>query len=724
MEVQDRKKVVLELIQHQDYRPMKIKEIAMVLEVPSEDRDALDEIMEKLCKEGKIIKTKKGKFVLPKSLLMITGKFIANQKGFGFVEIEGEEEDVFIPSKYVNGAFHGDQVAIRLIKVAEGGRRKEGEIVEVLNRGKSEIIGTYQKSRNFGFVIADNKRIAKDIFISKELDMNAVNGDKVVVKITFFGNDDKKPEGEIVEIIGNISDPETDILAIVRDLEIPSVFPEAVLAQVERVTNEVSEDEVKSRLDIRNVQTVTIDGEDAKDLDDAITIEKKEDRYILGVHIADVTHYVTEKSPLDIEAINRGTSVYLVDRVIPMLPRKLSNGICSLNQGEDRLALSCIMEVDLKGDVIGHKIAETIINVDRRMTYTNVKKVLEDHDEATVLEFAELVPMFKTMEDLAMLLRVKRKERGSIDFDFPEAKIIMDESGKPIDIKAYDRNVATKIIEEFMLLANETIAENFFWQEIPFVYRTHDEPDAAKISNLSAFIYNFGYHIKGQGEVHPKELQKLLIDIEGTKEETIISRLTLRSMKKAQYTITNDGHYGLATKYYSHFTSPIRRYPDLQIHRIIKETINGKMNDSRIAHYHSILENIAKQSSVTERRAEEAERETEKLKKVEYMQDKIGEVYEGVISSVTSFGLFIELENTVEGLVHVTTLTDDYYIFDKDHHCYVGEHLAKIYRIGDVVQIVVVNADKAQRIIDFELTEFHPEIKQEEKVMEHKELVH
>ncbi|MBC7960184.1 MAG: ribonuclease R [Vallitaleaceae bacterium] len=705
MEVKDRKDVVLEMIQHQDYKPMKIKEIAMVLDVPNEDRAELEDIMDKLCKTGKVIKTKKGKFVLPKSLMMITGKFVANQKGFGFVEIEGEEEDVFIPSKYVNGAFHGDQVAIRLIKVAEGGRRKEGEVVEILGRGKSEIIGTYQKSRNFGFVIADNKKIAKDIFISREHSMNAVNGDKVVVKITFWGDEDKKPEGDIVEIIGNITDPETDILAIVRDLEIPSVFPEEVLLQVDGVSNEVSEDEINNRVDYRNVQTVTIDGEDAKDLDDAITIEKKEDRYVLGVHIADVTHYVKEKSPLDKEAIHRGTSVYLVDRVIPMLPRKLSNGICSLNQGEDRLALSCIMEIDFKGSVLGHKIAETIINVDRRMTYTNVKKVLEDEDAEVMAEYVDFVPMFKTMEDLAMLLRAKRKERGSIDFDFPEAKIIMDETGKPIDIKAYDRNVATKIIEEFMLLANETIAENFFWQQMPFVYRTHDEPDATKISNLSAFIYNFGYHIKGKGEVHPKELQKLLIDIEGSKEETIISRLTLRSMKKAQYTITNDGHYGLATKYYCHFTSPIRRYPDLQIHRIIKDSINGKMTEKRIAHYDSILEKIAKQSSETERRAEEAERETEKLKKVEYMQDKIGQIFVGVISSVTSFGLFVELENTVEGLVHVTTLTDDYYIFDKDHHCYLGEHLGKIYRIGDLVKIEVVNADKAQRIIDFEMVE-------------------
>lgn len=705
MEVKDRKEIIMDLINHQEYKPMKIKEIAMVLEVPPEERDILEDMLDELLRSGKIIKTKKGKFVLPKKLMMITGKFIANQKGFGFVEIEGEEEDIFIPSKYVNGAFHGDQVAIRIIRAAEDGRRKEGEVVEILDRGKREFIGTFQKSRNFGFVIADNKKIGKDIFVSKDNDFGAVTGDKVVVKMLSWGDEDKKPEGVITEIIGNITDPETDILSIVRDFEIPIAFPEAVIKQVENVPTEVDKEECGNRLDLRNEQTVTIDGEDAKDLDDAITIKKEANKFILGVHIADVTHYVTEKSPLDKEAISRGTSVYLVDRVIPMLPRKLSNGICSLNHGEDRLALSCIMEIDFKGNVIAHKIAETVINVDRRMTYTNVKKILEDNDEQVIAEYIDFIPMFKAMEELALILRTMRKERGSIDFDFQEAKIIMNEKGEPIDIKAYDRNVATKIIEEFMLLANETVAEDYFWQQIPFVYRTHEEPSPEKINNLGAFIYNFGYHIKGKGEVHPKELQKLLIDIEGTKEETIISRLTLRSMKKAMYTVTNDGHYGLATKYYCHFTSPIRRYPDLQIHRIIKETINGKMTDDRITHYEQILEKIAKHSSDMERRAEEAERETEKLKKVEYMQSRIGQTYEGVISSVTSFGMFIELENTVEGLVHVNTLMDDYYIFDKDHYCFIGEHTSKIYRIGDKVNIVVVNADKAQRIIDFELVD-------------------
>ncbi len=702
----DEKKIsVYQFIKSAEYKPLKEKEIAIILNVEKEEREQLKDILKELTTEGKIFLTKKGKYVIPEKIMLFVGKFSSNAKGFGFVEIEDKEEDVFIPGNATNGAFNGDTVAIKLLKAASPGKRQEGEVVEIIARGKSEIIGTYQKSRNFGFVIADNKKMNKDIFVPKALENGAMNGDKVVVKMTFWGSDTKKPEGEIIEIIGNINDPETDILAIVRDLEIPTKFPDKVKAQTDAIPNEITDSEKENRLDLRSLQTVTIDGEDAKDLDDAITIEKTNDGYRLGVHIADVSHYVKENTELDKEAINRGTSVYLVDRVIPMLPRKLSNGLCSLNEGEDRLALSCIMEIDSNGAVKSYKIAETLINVDRRMSYNQVKQILEDKDSEIIKLYSDFLDMFANMEKLAALLRQKRKERGSIDFDFPEVKIILDDKGVPIEIKPYERNVATKIIEEFMLLANETVAESYFWQEVPFVYRSHDEPDAEKISNLAAFIYNFGYHIKGKDQIHPKEIQKLLIDIEGSKEETIISRLTLRSMKKAMYTVTNDGHYGLAAKYYCHFTSPIRRYPDLQIHRIIKDVLNGRMTEEREAFYKKNLEKVAKHSSDTERRAEEAERETEKLKKVEYMQDKIGMVLDGVISSVTSFGLFIELENTIEGLVHVTAMTDDYYNFDKDHHCYIGERKKKIYRIGDKVKIEVTGADKMQRTIDFVLVE-------------------
>lgn len=704
MENTERKQVLLELINHEDYKPMKIKEIAMVLNVPNEEREVLEDLLYELTLSGQVIRTKRGKYTKPENINVLIGTFLAHAKGFGFVSIENEEQDIFIPAPYVNGAFHNDKVAIKLIKRETQGKRKEGEVIEILERNRSNIVGTYDKSQNFGFVIPDNRKFNKDVFISKGKEKGAVSGHKVVVKITDWGNDRRNPEGEITEIIGHINDPGTDILSIVRSYELPMEFPTPVLQQVEYIPSEVAEEDKKGRLDLRNLQTVTIDGEDAKDLDDAITIEKHEDgKFTLGVHIADVTNYVTEGSPLDDEAIKRGTSVYLVDRVIPMIPHKLSNGICSLNQGVDRLALSCIMDVDHKGNVLNHKIAETVINVDRRMTYTNVKKILEDKDEEVIKEYSDFISMFNNMEELAAILRKKRKLRGSIDFDFVEAKIILDKDGEPIDIKPYDRNVATRIIEEFMLLSNETIAEDFFWQEIPFVYRTHEEPNPEKLQQLSQFIYNFGYHIKGNEEVHPKEIQKLLIDIEGKPEEPIISRLALRSMKQARYTTSNDGHYGLATKYYSHFTSPIRRYPDLQIHRIIKENLRGNLDDKRLGHYNAILPNIAKQSSEMERRAEEAERETDKLKKVQYMEKFIGETFTGVISGVTAWGLYVELPNTVEGLVHVSTLDDDYYIFDETKHIFIGEKNSKIYRMGDKITIKVASVNKVERTIDFEL---------------------
>lgn len=704
---EERKIVLYDLICHKDYHPMKIREIAMILQVQKEDRLVLEELLEELIREGKVIRTKRGKYARPETMNMIVGRFIAHAKGFGFVDIEGQENDVFIPAPYVNGAFNNDTVAIKLIRREAKGKRQEGEIVKIIKRNEGHVIGTYEKSRNFGFVIADHKKFNKDIFISKGKSKGAVNGHKVVVKIIDWGNERRNPEGEIIEIIGHINDPGTDILAIARSYELPTQFPEAVMQQVEHVAPEVSEEEKKGRMDIRKLSTVTIDGADAKDLDDAITIEKKADgSYRLGVHIADVTHYVTERSPLDQEALMRGTSVYLVDRVIPMLPHKLSNGICSLNMGVDRLALSCFMDIDEKGQVTNHQIAETLINVDKRMTYKHVKIILENEDQSITDEYADFVPMFEDMRELAAILRQKRKRRGSIDFDFVEAKVRLNELGEPVDIVPYDRNVATRIIEEFMLLANETIAEDFFWQDIPFVYRSHEEPDPDKLTALGSFIRNFGYHIKGDvTEIHPKEIQKLLIEIEGKPEEAIISRLALRSMKQARYTVTGDGHYGLATKYYTHFTSPIRRYPDLQIHRIIKENLHGALDDKRIRHYQAILPQVTKQTSETERTAEEAERETIKLKKAQYMQKRIGETYDGVISGVTAWGLYVELANTIEGLVHVTALSDDYYIYDEGKHIFIGERTSKIYRMGEPIRIVVASVNLIERTIDFEIAD-------------------
>lgn len=699
-----KKQLVLSMIEDKKYKPLRFKEIIQVMQVPKNEKQDLKEVLDSLIHDGKVMLDTKSRYKLANANLKV-GTFSGTQRGYGFVSIEGEKDDIFIPENATKGALNKDIVQV-MIKEEQTGKRKEGEIISIVERGNTDIVGTFQKSKNFGFVVPDNLKFGKDIFIPKEHTKGAVTGHKVVVKIVDFGGKDKSPEGKVTEIIGHINDPGVDIMSIIKANNLPLEFPDAVMKSLDTIPEEVTSADIGGRLDIRELQTVTIDGEDAKDLDDAITISKKGDIYTLGVHIADVTNYVREGEPLDVEALKRGTSVYLVDRVIPMLPHKLSNGICSLNAGVDRLALSCFMDIDQKGNVVGHKIAETVLRVDRRMSYTSVKKILEDRDEAEIEEYKELVPMFELMQELATLLRDKRHKRGSIDFDFPESKIILDEKGKPIEIKAYERNSATKIIEDFMLLANETIAEDYFWQEMPFVYRTHENPDTEKVQKLGIFINNFGYSIKiGQDEIHPKELQKLLSKIEGTPEEALISRLTLRSMKQAKYTVSNEGHFGLSTKYYCHFTSPIRRYPDLQIHRIIKENLRGKMNEKRILHYERILPEVAKQSSVTERRADESEREVEKLKKVEYMKQYIGECFEGVISGITTWGMYVELPNTVEGMVHVNSMEGDYYYYDEEHYMMIGEHTKKMYKLGQKVTIEVVGCDRILRTIDFELVE-------------------
>lgn len=699
-----RKKLIYDFICDEFYVPMKLKELAILLQVPKDQRKELKAIMDSLEAEGKVHVSKKGKYTKGEAK-RIVGTYQAHARGFGFVAVEGEDDDIFISEDDTNGAFHGDQVEVT-IKSAPDGKRREGKVVRILSHGTTRLVGYFQKNKNFGFVVPDNQRFIKDVFVPLERSKGAVTGHKVVVELTKYGGDNKKPEGKIVEIIGHVNDPGTDIMSIVKGYDLPIEFPEKVLNQAERVAKDVSTADMAGRMNIRDWQMVTIDGEDAKDLDDAISLTKEGENYKLGVHIADVTNYVQEKSALDREAYKRGTSVYLVDRVIPMLPHILSNGICSLNEGEDRLALSCIMTINDKGNVVDYKIAETVICVDRRMTYTSVKKILEEQDEEESKKYEEFVPMFQMMEKVAGILREKRKKRGSIDFDFPETKMVLDEQGKPIELKPYDRNVATKIIEDFMLLANETVAEHYFWQEIPFVYRTHEQPDEEKIQKLAIFINNFGHsmHI-ANNVVRPKEIQKLLVKVEGTNEEALISRLALRSMKQAKYTPENTGHFGLATTYYCHFTSPIRRYPDLQIHRIIKEDLRGRMNENRREHYEKILSEVTKQCSERERLAEEAERETIKLKKVEYMEEHIGEVFEGVISSITKWGIYVELPNTIEGLVHVTNMHDDHYDYIEERFEMVGEHTRKVYKLGQTVYIVATGTDRLQRTIDFEFVE-------------------
>jgi ribonuclease R len=701
----ERKKVLMDIISSKEYKPLKLKGFKILLGLENEEVEELEALLKELVTEGKLILTNKKKYILNEDTNYLVGTFVSHQKGFGFVEVEDREDDIFIPADFTKDAFHGDTVSVNIKTEKSGDRREEGEIVQVLKRGIDTVIGTFQKSQNFGFVVPDHKKLNKDIFIQNGKTNGAVNGHKVVVKILNWGGEGKNPEGVIISIIGHINDPETEIKSIILAYGIPVDFPEEVMEEIKAVPDKITQDmihEESHREDLRGEMTVTIDGKDAKDLDDAITLKKISNGFELGVHIADVTHYVGEGTALDQEALLRGTSVYLVDRVIPMLPHRLSNGICSLNAGEDRFALSCIMEIDMKGKVRKHRVVESILNINERMNYDDVKQILVDHDEELMKRYHEQMDMFKTMEDLQSILKERRRQRGSIEFDFPEAKFKLDDKGRIIDIYAYERSVATKVIEEFMLLANETIAEEFHWQEIPFLYRSHEDPDPEKIRNLTEFIRNYGYKLKGKElEPHPKEIQKLLVEIEGSEQETIISRLALRSMKQAKYTTTSDGHFGLATDYYTHFTSPIRRYPDLQIHRIIKDVINGRLNDRRYEHYEDIMDKVAADTSRLERRAEEVEREVAKFKKAEYMEDKIGQMYRGVISGLTNWGIYVELPNTIEGLIPMNRLTDDYYNYDEKHMTLIGERTGRIFRLGEAVTVEVLSVDKRMRTIDF-----------------------
>ncbi len=703
-----RKKTILELVDSEFYVPMKEKELAIFLQAAPQERADLKRVLQELLEEGGLQITKRGRYLKGEGKkAQLVGTFIGNARGFGFVEIAQRAQDLFIPQDCTAGAFHMDKVEVELLKEQQG-KRQEARVVKILEHGITRIVGVFEKSRTFGFVIPDNDKLGADIFVPLERSKGAVDGHKVVVELTDYGDGRHKPEGKVVEILGHVNDPGVDILSVVRSYDLPMEFPEKVLGQAQRLNRDVSQADMEGRRDLRGIRMVTIDGEDAKDLDDAVHVTKEGENYHLGVHIADVTNYVQGNSALDREALKRGTSVYLVDRVIPMLPHALSNGICSLNQGADRLALSCLMTISPEGKVINYEIVESVIHVDRRMTYTAVKKILEDEDEETIREYGELVPMFRLMRELSHILRQRRKKRGSIDFDFPESKILLDERGVPVAIKPYERNTATRIIEDFMLLANETVAQHFYWLDLPFVYRTHESPDPEKILKLGTFINNFGYHIKrktGDSEIHPKEIQKLLGRIEGTDEEALIARLTLRSMKQAKYTVNCTGHFGLACDYYCHFTSPIRRYPDLQIHRIIKDQLRGRMSEEKAARYREILPEVAKHSSEMERRADEAERETEKQKKIQYMEERIGNIYEGVISGITAWGIYVELPNTVEGMIHVSKLEGDYFYYREETYEMTGRDTGRTFKLGEKVRIAVNGVDRMSKTIDFVLAD-------------------
>ena len=702
--LKERKERILAYMEIEGYVPIKRRDMRAMLSVPQEDREKFENLINELIAEGRVFETKKGKLASPKDLQMATGTFIGHARGFGFVTPDAGGEDIFIPASETMGAMQKDRVLYKVLHKAEKGKKADGVIVRILERGQQRIVGTFEAgSKGYGFVVADDKKIAKDIFISRENTKGAVTGHKVVVEITDYGEDRRNPEGKVIEILGHINDPGVDILSVIRRYELAVEFPEEVYAEIEHLGTEVAEADKKGREDLRDLLTITIDGADAKDLDDAVSLKRLGNgNFELGVHIADVSHYVRENTALDKEAYARGTSVYLVDRVIPMLPHKLSNGICSLNPHVDRLALSCLMEVNGRGEVVSHRILESIINSDYRMTYTAVREILEDGTPALLEQYAEILPMLEDMEELRQILGEKRRKRGSVNFDLPESKIILDENGKPIDIKPYEKSIATNMIEEFMLVCNETIAENSFWQEMPFMYRSHQEPDEDKLEKMEQFLRGFGYYLrKKDGEIHPRELQKVLQKAEETDEERIITRMVLRSMMQARYTAENGGHFGLAAKYYCHFTSPIRRYPDLEIHRMIKKMLHGELDEKASAYYRRKMPDWAKHCSKQERVAEDAERDTDALKKVEFMEDKVGQIYEGIISGVTNWGIYVELQNTIEGMVALSQMDDDYYEFDEKKMLVFGKRTKKSYRLGDKVVVSVAKVDRMMGTIDF-----------------------
>ena len=700
-ELKQKKNVLLALMSDPMYKPMRIREIAVFLDVPKSRRGELEETLNALVEEGKIRVSGRGKYGKPQRQ-ETAGIFMANPKGFGFVRAEGMDQDVFIGRENTHGALNGDTVRIS-VEPGQRFRSAEGVVLEIVKHANERIVGYYRRVKNFGLVMPDDQRITQDIYIPAGKEKGAVTGHKVVARVTRFPNHrQEEPEGVVEEIIGHVNDPGTDILSIIKAYDLPDVFPPEVMKEAEQVPDRISADAAEGRKDLRDLLTITIDGEDAKDLDDAVSVRKLENGNTeLGVHIADVSAYVPELSALDKEAFRRSTSVYMADRVLPMLPHRLSNGICSLNEGEDRLTLSCLMELDPQGVIVDHEICETVIRTRHRMTYTNVQKIIDDDPEICAV-FADIVPMVKEMKKTADLLRERRADRGYINFDFPESKAILDPKGRPVEIRACERNSATRLIEDFMLAANETVAQEYCWRQLPFLYRVHDKPDPEKIRQLAVFVNNFGLTMRSRnGEIHPKEIQKLLKNIEGTDAENLISRVTLRSMKRAAYNTECTGHFGLAAQYYTHFTSPIRRYPDLQIHRIIKENLHGDLSAKRAEHYEKILPAVAEQTSRLERRADEAERESLRYKKCEYMEKHVGETFDGVISGVTRSGLYVELPNTVEGMIRVNELRDDYYEFLEDRWELVGEMTGRRYRLGEKIRVRCAAADRLARTVDF-----------------------
>ncbi|MEE0865678.1 MAG: ribonuclease R [Clostridia bacterium] len=702
--MEERKEKIFEFMQDKDYTPMKAKEISLLLGVPKNEYNDFLNILKELEDEYKIRKNRKNRYSIVDEKYY-EGYYRKNQKGFGFVKVD--EEEVYISKENSLNALNEDKVLIQIIKEKTKDQSSEGKIVKILKHEKDTVVGIFQKSQNFGFVIPDDKKFGTDIYISKKNFGKARNNHKVLVKITKYPKDGKKAEGEISEVLGNVNESGVDMLSLIKEHKLPAKFPEQVVEEAKRCGNKIDEKDIPNRVDLRDKDIFTIDGEDAKDLDDAVRVEKLENgNYKLDVHIADVSYYVKEDSLLDREALIRGTSIYMLGRVIPMLPRELSNGICSLNAGEDRFTLSCSMEIDNKGKVISAEVYKGIIRVTERMSYTDVQKIIDESDEEVLKKYSKYIQEFKNMEELAHILKSRRLENGYLNLDIPESKIDLDIDGYVTNVSKYETTFAHEIIEQFMLTANETIAEKFFWLDAPFIYRVHEKPDIEKVQELNRFLWNFGLNIKANKEnIYPKEFSKVLEEIKGKEEEKVISTLILRTLKVARYEAENQGHFGIASKYYCHFTSPIRRYPDLFIHRVISKYLedNYVVDDEFIEKYKQEAEDRANQSSEREKIATLVEREAEDIKKAEYMESRIGEEYEGIISSITPFGMFVELPNTVEGLIRFENLGNEYFIYDEEKKRLIGEHSNTVYKIGDKVNIRVISANKMLRQVDFEL---------------------
>lgn len=695
---------IIELVSAHGYKPSTVDQMGSSMGLDRNGMKELRKVVNELVEEGRLFLIKRDRVVLPERFGIFVGRLDANKRGFGFVPQGEGLRDIFVPENAMNQAMNGDKVMVKVVRRDQGDRRAEGEVIRILERRNQKIVGIYQESKNYGFVVPEDGKLKHDIFISKKNRNFAENEDVVVVEVTRWPEKGRNPEGLITEILGKQGDKGVDILTLVKKYDLPEEFSSKVMQYVDNLPETIPDGEIARRRDLRGMPIMTIDGSDSKDLDDAVTVEKLSDgTFKLGVHIADVTHYVRERSPLDVEALKRATSIYLIDVVIPMLPQKLSNELCSLNPDEPKLTLSCEMIIDGEGKVQKHEIFESIMVSSLRATYEDVTRVLHGEMEESLKKYEPYLEMLKAMEELQGVLEAKRKRRGSLDFEIPESKIKLDKLGKPIEISKYPREISNRIIEEFMLVCNETVAEHMFWTHVPFVYRVHEEPDTEKLKAFTEFSFNLGYPVRTYSSVQPKALQEVLDSVKGKNEEPVLSKLLLRSMMQAKYGTENIGHFGLAATYYTHFTSPIRRYPDLMIHRIIKDYINGRIDEKRVQQLLPLVAEAAKQSSEMERYAVEAERELDALKKSEFMYHHVGEEFDGIISSVTNFGLFVELPNTIEGLVHITTMYDDYYVYDERFMTLEGEQTKKKYALGDKIRILVSRVDVDAREIFFEI---------------------